>query len=133
MNSMDKIYDVIVIGLGGIGSAVAERVSRSGRKVLGLEQFGPVHDLGSSHGETRAIRKAYFEDERYVPLLLRSYELWNELEGFTQKKLLFKTGCVIMAPPESPVIKGFEKAARSFHLPHEILDSKSVRQRYGGR
>jgi len=76
-------YDVAIAGLGGIGSAIAAHCATRGASVIGLEQFGPAHDRGSSHGQSRMIRQAYFEDAAYVPLVLRSYELWRELEAQT--------------------------------------------------
>src|SRR4051794_41129049 len=69
--------DVIVIGLGGMGSAAAYHLAVRGRRVLGLERFGPAHDRGSSHGDSRVTRQSYFEDPAYVPLLLRAYDLWD--------------------------------------------------------
>lgn len=117
-------YDVIVLGLGGIGSAIAARLSGEGFKVLGLEQFGPVHDKGSSHGETRAIRKAYFEDPRYVPLMLRAYELWDQLS------LIERAGCLIMGPESSVVLRGCLKSARQFSLDHSILETSQLRDRF---
>ena len=74
---MSKIYDVIVVGLGGVGSAAAYALAKRGCRVLGLDQFSPPHSRGSSHGETRIIRKSYFEHPSYVPLLCRAYELWR--------------------------------------------------------
>src|SRR3954462_15340064 len=74
-------YDVIVLGLGGMGSAAAAHLAAGGQRVLGLERFGPAHDRGSSHGGSRIIRQSYFEDPAYVPLLQRAYELWNELDS----------------------------------------------------
>ena len=74
------LYDVIVAGLGVMGSAAAYRLTARGVRVLGLERHTPAHALGSSHGESRIIRQAYFEDPAYVPLLLRAYELWEGLE-----------------------------------------------------
>ena len=70
-------YDVAVVGLGGMGSAIVAHCAARGAAVIGVEQFGPAHDLGSSYGKTRMIRKAYFEDSAYVPLVLRAYELWR--------------------------------------------------------
>lgn len=122
-------YDVIILGLGAMGSATADRLAASGHKVLGFEQFDPIHDKGSSHGETRAIRKAYFEDDRYVPLMLRAYDLWEELEAFAGHQLLFKPGCVMMGAPTSPVLQGCERAARRFSLPHEMLDVAALERR----
>ena len=72
-----QVYDVIVLGVGGMGSATCHHLARRGAKVLGLEQFALNHDRGSSHGESRMIRQAYFEHPDYVPLLLRAYELWS--------------------------------------------------------
>ena len=73
--------DVLVLGLGGMGSAAAAHLAARGVRVLGLEQFTPGHALGSSHGDSLVIRQAYFEDPAYVPLLLRSYELYADLEA----------------------------------------------------
>ena len=76
---MAERYDVIVVGLGAMGGAAALHLARRGQRVLGLEQFTMAHDRGSSHGLSRIIRQAYFEDPAYVPLVLRAYELWREL------------------------------------------------------
>ncbi|MDR7391676.1 MAG: FAD-dependent oxidoreductase, partial [Armatimonadota bacterium] len=73
-------YDAVVVGLGGAGSSAAYHLARRRLRVLGLEQFGPGHDRGSSHGRTRITRQAYFEHPHYVPLLLRAYELWQDLQ-----------------------------------------------------
>jgi sarcosine oxidase len=74
-------FDAIVVGVGGMGSAALFELARCGRRVLGLERFSVPHEFGSSHGLTRIIRLAYYEDPAYVPLLRRAYELWRELEG----------------------------------------------------
>src|SRR2546430_15020936 len=79
-------YDIAVAGLGGIGSAIAAHCAARGASVIGLEQFGPAHDRGASHGKSRMIRKAYFEDAAYVPLVLRSYELWRAPQRETGEK-----------------------------------------------
>jgi sarcosine oxidase len=73
-----RSHDVIVVGLGGMGSAAAYHLARRGQRVLGLERFGPIHDLGSSHGGSRLIRQACYEDPAYIPLMRRSYELWRD-------------------------------------------------------
>ncbi|MEP6664643.1 MAG: FAD-dependent oxidoreductase, partial [Verrucomicrobiota bacterium] len=78
--SKGQTFDVIVIGLGGMGSAAAYHLANRGQRVLGLEQYTSPHDRGSSHGNSRVIRQAYYEDTAYVPLLLRAYELWHKLE-----------------------------------------------------
>ena len=85
-------YDVIVLGVGGMGSAALYHLARRGLKVLGLERYDIPHDMGSSHGVTRIIRLAYYEDLSYVPLLHRAFELWRELENVTDERLLVTTG-----------------------------------------
>src|ERR687884_1984252 len=91
-------YDVIVLGVGGMGSAAAYRLARRGKRVLGLERFDVPHEFGSSHGLTRIIRLAYYEDPAYVPLLRRAYELWRELEGRARERLLYIPGSVDAGP-----------------------------------
>ncbi|MCH8082583.1 MAG: FAD-dependent oxidoreductase, partial [Proteobacteria bacterium] len=82
------MYDVIVLGLGAMGSAAAYELARAGASVLGLEQFGPFHDQGSSHGRTRMIRKVYMEGEVYLPLLERSYEKWLALDKMDRRPVI---------------------------------------------
>src|SRR4051812_39139206 len=91
-------YDVIVIGLGGMGSAAAYHLAGRGNRVLGLERFGPAHDRGSSHGESRVTRQAYFEDPAYVPLLLRSHDLYAELSRESGRDLITLTGGIMIGP-----------------------------------
>ena len=85
-------FDVIVLGTGGVGSAACYQLAKRGARVLGIDQFPGGHDRGSSHGETRVIRQAYFEHADYVPLLLRAYDLWRELERETATDLLHQVG-----------------------------------------
>ncbi len=124
------MFDCIVLGLGGMGSAAAFHLAKRGRRVLGLEQFGMAHDRGSSHGYSRVIRQAYFEHPAYVPLLLRAYELWRELESESALELLTVTGGLMIGPPDSPVFLGSQASARQHGLPHEILDAKEIRRRF---
>src|SRR2546421_11174451 len=93
-------FDVIICGLGAMGSAAAYHLAFSGRRVLGLDRSHPPHDQGSSHGRTRIIREAYFEHPAYVPLVQRAYELWRELERKSGRKLLLQTGGVKIRPEE---------------------------------
>ena len=99
-------YDVAVIGLGGMGSSAAYHLARRGARVLGLEQFGPAHDQGSSHGRSRIIRQAYFEGATYVPLLRRAYELWHQLQKESGQPLLTMTGGLYLGAPGSRLIDG---------------------------
>src|SRR5262245_23007542 len=98
-------YDVIVLGVGGMGSAAAYHLARRGRKVLALEQFNIPHEMGSSHGITRIIRLAYYEHPSYLPLLRRAYELWRELEQRAGEQLLFITGSIDAGPADSWVFQ----------------------------
>src|SRR6185436_18383118 len=100
---MANRYDVIIIGLGAMGSAAAYHLAKSGQRVLGLDRFSPPHTLGSSHGLTRIIREAYFEHPAYVPLVQRPYELWAELEKESGRKLFQQTGGLMIGRPEGVV------------------------------
>jgi sarcosine oxidase len=123
-------FDVIVVGLGAMGSAAAYQLAAGGRSVLGIEQFGPAHDRGSSHGKSRIIRQAYFEDPAYVPLLDRSYELWDRLERESGTHLLTMTGGLMLGPPEGDVVAGSVRSAGEHNLPHEVLDAAEIHRRF---
>lgn len=123
--------DVIVVGLGGMGSAAAAHLARRGRRVLGVEQFTPAHALGSSHGETRIVRQAYFEHPDYVPLARRAYELWDELgPRRPEGRLLHRTGGLWLGRAESPVVAGAVLSAERWSMPYESLGADDVRRRY---
>ncbi|MBY8875054.1 N-methyl-L-tryptophan oxidase [Micromonospora sp. PLK6-60] len=124
------VHDVIVVGLGGMGSSAAYHLAARGQRVLGLERFGPAHDRGSSHGGSRITRQAYFEDPAYVPLLLRAYELWERLERDAGREIISLTGGVFVGRPESTVVAGSLRAAREWDLPHELLDAGELRRRF---
>ncbi|MGI9086228.1 MAG: N-methyl-L-tryptophan oxidase [Chthoniobacterales bacterium] len=124
------VYDVAVVGLGGIGSAVLARCAAAGAKVIGLERFARGHDLGSSSGKSRLIRKAYFEDPAYVPLLLRTYELWRALERESNEQILRITGMLLVGREEGEVISGSRRSALAYDLPIEFLDWAEIRKRY---
>jgi len=123
-------FDVAVVGLGGIGSAVAAQCAARGASVIGLEQFGPAHDRGSSHGKSRMIRQAYFEDAAYVRLVLRSYELWRELEQKTAEQLLRITGVLSVGEEGSEIIPGTKRSAAEHELRLEMLSRRQVHERY---
>ncbi|RCV48624.1 N-methyl-L-tryptophan oxidase [Marinitenerispora sediminis] len=127
---MNTSYDVVVIGLGGMGSAAAYHLAARGARVLGLERFGPAHDQGSSHGGSRIIRQAYFEDPAYVPLLLRAYELWERLERDSGADLLVRTGGLMIGRPDSRTVAGSRRSAEQWGLPHSMLDAAEIRRRF---
>lgn len=123
-------YDVIVIGLGAMGSSAVHQLARRGLRVLGVEQFTPAHTLGSSHGASRIVRKAYFERPDYVPLLVRAYELWDELAAKSGTELFTRCGALMIGRPESDVIVGTLASAQRWSLPHELLGSDQLRERF---
>ncbi len=123
-------YDVVIVGLGGMGSAAAYHLAARGCRVLGLEQHEPFHDKGSSHGGSRIIRQTYFEDPGYVPLLLRAYELWEKLAADAQRDVYRLTGGLFMGPPDCPTVSGSLRASRQWDLPHEVLDAADIKARF---
>jgi len=127
---MSPSYDAIVIGLGGMGSAAAHHLSARGSRVLGLERFGPVHNRGSSHGGSRITRQSYFEDPAYVPLLLRAYELYADVERATGRDIAALCGGVMVGPPDSRTVSGSLRSATEWDLPHEMLDAREIRRRF---
>lgn len=125
-------YNAIVVGVGGVGSATCYELARRGKRVLGLERFDIPHDMGSSHGHTRIIRLAYYEDPSYVMLLLRSYELWRQIQAHVGEQLLHITGSIDAGPPDSWVFKGSLRSAIEHNLPHEVLTATELSRRFPG-
>lgn len=129
---MTTTYDVIVIGIGGMGSATLYHLAKRGLNVLGIEQFQIPHEMGSSHGLTRIIRLAYYEDPSYVPLLRRTYDLWKTLEDDAGETLFYQTGSIDMGAEDSEVFAGSLKSCIEHDLEHEVLDYKALNQRFPG-
>ncbi len=127
---MAERFDAIVLGLGGMGSASAFHLARRGWRVLGLERFDVLHSYGSSHGVNRIIRLAYSEHPSYVPLLLRAYELWRELENLHGGQLLYTTGSLEGGLPEGQVFAGAKHAAELHHLRHDVLSGQEINRRW---
>ena len=125
-------YDAIVVGIGGMGSAACYHLARRGLRTLGLERFDIPHSMGSSHGATRIIRLAYYEHPSYVPLLLRAFDLWDELARESGRHLLDVTGTIDASGPDEVVFTGSLASCRQFDLPHEILTSAELTARYPG-
>ncbi|HSM32476.1 MAG TPA: N-methyl-L-tryptophan oxidase [Anaerolineae bacterium] len=125
-------YDVIVAGVGGMGSATAAELASRGARVLGLERAGIPNDSGSSHGINRIIRLAYAEDPRYVPLLRRAYRRWHELEARSGERILVTTGGLDIGRPDSETVRGALASARAHDLEHEVLDADALVERYPG-
>ncbi|WP_428304574.1 N-methyl-L-tryptophan oxidase [Lacipirellula sp.] len=123
-------YDVIVLGAGGVGTAAMWQLAARGLRVLGIDRFDPPHSHGSSHGRTRIIRQAYFEHTDYVPLLLESYRLWEELEHQTGEQLKLETGLLEVGPADGIVVPGVLAAARQHQLSVEELTAAEIANRW---
>jgi len=128
------VYDVIVIGLGAMGSSTSYQLAKKGKRVLGIDQFNPPHKLGSSHGESRIIRKAIAEGEEYVPLVLRSYEIWKEIEHESGENLLTETGIIIMASnatnKPNDFLNSTKFAAKRYGIKHRTLETSDIREEF---
>ena len=111
-------FEVVVCGLGAMGSAALYHLARRGKRVLGIERYSPGHDRGSSHGATRIIRLSYFEHPSYVPLLRHAYRLWHELEQTSGQTLLHITGIVEIGSHKSALVRGTLASARLHGLEH---------------
>jgi sarcosine oxidase len=123
-------YDVVIAGLGGFGSAAACHLARRGMRVLGLDPRPGAHSEGSSHGESRIVRQVYFEGAAYVPLLRRTYELWDALGDSVGGPLLRRTGGLFLGGPDTRVLAGSIETAREWGLDHEVLDAAEVTRRF---
>ncbi len=127
---MDNCFDLIVVGCGGVGSAATYYAAQQGLRVLALERFEPAHALGSSHGDTRVIRQAYFEHPNYVPLLKRAYTLWDQLEQQVGSKLFHRTGLLEIGPENGVLIQGVRQSADLHQLPLEEISRSDFRDRF---
>ncbi|ELY93592.1 N-methyl-L-tryptophan oxidase [Natrialba taiwanensis] len=129
---MTDRYDVIVLGVGGMGSATVAHLAARGVDVLGLERYDVPHGYGSSHGITRIFRLAYYEHPAYVPLLRRADELWTELESDHDRQLLYRTGSIDAGPRGDPLVEGSKRSCEEHDLDHEVLSSATLSDRYPG-
>lgn len=125
-------YDIIIIGGGGVGCCAAWQAARKGKRVLVLEQFERGHQLGSSHGETRMIRKAYYEHPDYVPLVQQSYKLWQKLEEQAGMGLLSLSGLMLSGPATSEAIDGTTTSAEQHGLELEDVAVDEFEERFPG-
>jgi sarcosine oxidase len=126
------LYDAIVLGVGGMGSAALYHLARRGARVLGIERFDIAHDRGSSHGLSRIIRLPYWEHPDYVPLVRRARELWRDLERAAGERLLIVTGSIDGGPRDGRMIRGSLSACRTHDLEHELLDAAALAKRFPG-
>src|SRR5437868_362186 len=135
---MPQSFDMIVVGLGAMGSAASYQLAQRGARVLGIDQFAPPHTLGSTHGETRITRLACGEGPSYTQFARRSHEIWRELEGATGRDLLTQNGLLVISGPgrrstnheERQFLKTTIDIARHEGIAHEVLTGRQARQRF---
>jgi monomeric sarcosine oxidase len=127
-----KCYDVIVVGVGGVGSAALYHLARRGVRAVGIDRFAPPHDRGSTHGHTRVIRQAYYEHPDYVPLLRESYHEWFGLESHVGRKLFHQIGLLEVGPADGVVVPNVLSAARQYDIPVESLNASDIEKRWPG-
>ena len=127
----DTHFDVIVVGAGGaMGSSTCFELARRGVRLLGLDQAGIAHGVGSSHGLSRMIRLAYYEHPDYVPLLRRAYERWRELEALSNQRILEMTGAIYAGPAGCELVEGSRASATQHGIAHEMLDRQEIAHRF---
>ena len=127
---MNNYFDYIIVGGGSMGSATAYYLAKKGQKVLLLEQFDFIHEQGAHGGQTRLIRKAYFEHPDYVPLLLRAYQNWADLERETAQKVYFETGILYFGKPNDALLRNIKDSANRYDLKLNILKMAEAKQKY---
>lgn len=125
-------YDVIVAGVGGMGSATVAHLAERGVDVLGIERYDIPHGKGSSHGVTRIIRRPQYEDPAYVPLVERALDLWKDLEEAHPKPLLHQVGSVDTGPKDGEIFQGSRRSAEAHDIPHEVLTGAELMERFPG-
>jgi sarcosine oxidase len=123
-------FDIAIVGLGAMGSASALALAKRGASVVAFDRLAPPHLMGSSHGHTRIIREAYYEHPLYVPLVRRSYELWDELHREEGTRLFLQTGGLMVGPERGPLFRGARESAITHGVEHEILDAASLTKRF---
>ncbi|HUM45738.1 MAG TPA: FAD-dependent oxidoreductase, partial [Chitinophagales bacterium] len=123
-------YDVAIIGAGAMGSAAAFHLAKTGRKILVLDRYTPPHHFGSSHGQSRIIREAYFENPMYVPLVQQAYVLWEQLEEESGKTLFLKTGGLMLGSKDQKVFRGAAISAAQHGIEYEFLDHVEIKKRF---
>ncbi len=129
MNLKNNNSDVVIIGLGAMGSACSYYLSREGIDVIGFDTYKPPHSIGSSHGETRIIREAYHEGTSYVPIVQRAYELWEEMDIKSDENLISQFGGIILGNDGDHIEKAL-KSAGKYNIPIDQLHSTQIKDRF---
>ncbi|MEP7287822.1 MAG: N-methyl-L-tryptophan oxidase [Chloroflexota bacterium] len=121
-------YDVIVLGLGVMGTAAAYHLAKDGQRVLGLEQFALDHRLGSSYGESRIIRYAY-DHPIYVEMAKAVFPMWRDLEAESGQALMFQIGGLDFGLVDSESLLTTRDTMLATHVPLEWITPAEVAKR----
>jgi sarcosine oxidase len=122
--------DALVVGCGAFGAAVSYNLAKRGFDVVTLDRYGLGHEHGSSHGLTRIIRLAYYEDPRYVPLLRMAFQSWRELESVSGEALMRVTGGLMIGSPGGELVEGALRSAKEHSIQHSVLTASDVEDKY---
>lgn len=133
-----RSFDVVIIGLGAVGSSTLYQLSKSGISLLGIDRFNPPHSLGSSHGETRITRLAVGESASYVPIVKRSHEIWREIEALSGNEIFTSCGGVLLDSGKTPwskhgstgFLKNTVRIAQEYGIDYQLLQSKEIREKF---
>ena len=128
--SLLQRYDVAVVGLGAMGAAAAHRLALRGQRVIGFDRFHPPHMMGSTHGDSRGIREAYYEDPSYVPFVRRAYDLWDELSDTLGTPLFRQTGAITLGVEGASMVRGVLASAKEHDIDVQVLDASELKRRY---
>lgn len=129
---MSDHYDIAIIGTGAVGSAALYNASKLGLKVVGFDSFAPPHNQGSSHGESRIVRRAIGENPHYSAISTRSYEIWNEIEEISKHTLINQNGCLVIAPDHGrdSFFNNTAQAAKEYNIPHDLMTCSEVHKKF---
>ncbi|MFJ1269349.1 N-methyl-L-tryptophan oxidase [Legionella lytica] len=129
---MKKIYDLIIIGCGGIGSSTLYNATRAGLSTLCIEQYEQGHQKGGTLGETRAFRKAYYDNPAYIPILEKAYLDWKNLDANSEMDLFIECGVLEMGLANSKMSVDAIQCCNDYQIPIELLSKEQITTRFPG-
>lgn len=122
--------EVLVVGVGSMGSQALWQLARRGVDVLGIERFQPGHDRGSGHGESRIIRSCHQEGPQYGPLIEAAWPLWRELTAESARPILTENGMLVLARAGDPLFADDSALGDSRGFPYQLLSREECEARY---
>ncbi|XP_007076127.1 peroxisomal sarcosine oxidase isoform X1 [Panthera tigris] len=129
MAAQKDLYDAIVIGAGIQGCFTAYHLAKHRKRVILLEQFFLPHSRGSSHGQSRIIRRAYPEDF-YTQMMDECYQIWAQLEHEAGTQLHRQTGLLLLGMKENSELKMIQATLSRQGVEHQCLSAEELKQRF---